>query len=169
METIFDPGTWPLIVEFRPVYKIFLGDFFFQFLFILMFSLQSDTHHFCEAKLNVDVNVLKCPVNILWDEPAELTFGKELTATQLNARLGFHQRVPEGLFTYTPPLSTVLKGGQHTLTVAFDPADSEHYLSASVTTSITILPAVPDLVWPTPANIIYETELSRLEFFKKKI
>ena len=123
--------------------------------------MQSDDRHFCEATLTVSINVLKCPIKILWDDPAELTFGDELTATQLNARLGVHQRVPEGQFTYTPPLSTVLTGGQHSLTVAFDPSDREHFLSASTSTSIKILPAVPELVWPSPANIIYETELSR--------
>src|SRR5205823_10987088 len=66
-----------------------------------------------------------------------------------------------GACVYTPAAGAVLSAGTaQTLSVAFTPADSANYTTASKTVSINVLKATPVINWTTPADIVYGTALS---------
>ena len=82
---------------------------------------------------------------INWSNPASITDGAALSATQLNATAN----VP-GAFAYNPPAGTVLPAGSsQTLSVLFTPADATDYNSVSANVSISVIPAVLTI---TPNN-----------------
>jgi hypothetical protein len=70
---------------------------------------------------------------LTWATPAAVTQGTALSGTQLNASAS----VP-GSFVYTPPAGTVLAVGTHTLSVAFTPADTARYTTASRTVTLEV-------------------------------
>ena len=80
---------------------------------------------------------------ICWSAPVAITYGTELSATQLNATAreacGSGSDLP-GTFTYSPASGTVLIAGTHTLSVTFGPTDSVTYATATGTVSITVNP-----------------------------
>ena len=93
---------------------------------------------------------------ITWSNPADITYGTLLSATQLNATAN----VP-GTFTYTPALGTKLDAGTvQNLKVDFTPDDAVKYSAASKTVTINVAKATPVIAWENPANITYGTELS---------
>ncbi len=51
-------------------------------------------------------------------------------------------------------------GNNQTLSVAFTPADTTDYATASATATINVLQATPTISWANPANIVYGTALS---------
>ena len=69
---------------------------------------------------------------LTWPQPAAITAGTALTATQLNATANL-----DGTFVYDPPAGTVLTATQ-TLSVAFTPADAVNYTGAAATVTITV-------------------------------
>lgn len=79
---------------------------------------------------------------ITWNNPANITYGTTLSATQLNASTGI-----AGTFTYTPIAGTLLDAGTYTLSVLFTPTDGNTYTSASKTVTL--------IVDPAPASISY--------------
>ena len=88
--------------------------------------------------------------------PADITYGTALDATQLNATAS----VP-GSFVYTPVAGTVLNAGNgQTLKVDFTPTDTTDYNTATKTVQINVLKATPTITWATPAAITYGTALS---------
>src|SRR2546430_9401196 len=69
--------------------------------------------------------------------PADITYPAALSATQLNATAN-----TPGAFTYTPPATTVLNGGNaQTLSVNFVPTDTTNYNNASKNVLINVLKA----------------------------
>jgi hypothetical protein len=73
---------------------------------------------------------------ITWNNPADITQGAALGASQLNATAS----VP-GVFTYVPAGGMVLSaGGAQTLAVTFAPTDSVDYNSASAAVKINVNP-----------------------------
>jgi lysophospholipase L1-like esterase len=90
-----------------------------------------------------------------WADPAPITYGTELSTTQLNATAS----VP-GSFAYSPSLGAVLPAGSQTLSVVFTPTDTTDY--ATVTTSVTLVvdQAPTSVSWTAPAAITYGTPLS---------
>ncbi|MDD3080028.1 MAG: T9SS type A sorting domain-containing protein [Paludibacter sp.] len=71
---------------------------------------------------------------ITWSNPADITYGTALSATQLNATAD----VP-GEFVYSPAAETVLNvGDNQELTVAFTPTDAVNYETASDTVYINV-------------------------------
>ena len=80
---------------------------------------------------------------ICWSSPSSITYGTELSATQLNATArevcGAGSDLP-GSFAYTPNLGAILIPGTHTLSVTFTPTNTAVYASASGTVSITVTP-----------------------------
>ncbi|HYV31899.1 MAG TPA: hypothetical protein VEO53_12455, partial [Candidatus Binatia bacterium] len=92
---------------------------------------------------------------LLWVNPADVTYGIALGPTQLNAQANV-----AGTFLYTPPAGTRLNaGGGQILSVVFTPDDTTHYQVLTQTVTITVLPAVPLIVWPNPVGITYGTAL----------
>jgi len=80
------------------------------------------------------LTVGKATPTITWSNPADITYGTALSATQLNATAS----VP-GTFVYTPASGTVLNAGNsQTLHVDFTPTDSTNYTTASKSVSINV-------------------------------
>jgi len=77
---------------------------------------------------------LKTPI-IFWNNPADVSIGTILNATQLNAIAD----VP-GTFVYTPPLGTqLIEGKNQILNVDFTPNDTKVYESVSKTVFINVI------------------------------
>src|SRR4029078_1602625 len=109
----------------------------------------ADAANYTTSTRSVTINVLKGSTTISWTNPADITYGTALSATQLNASAN----VP-GTFLYTPVAGTVLNAGANqTLSVTFTPSDAANYTGATATTTITVLKATPSITWPTPTDI----------------
>ncbi|NQT66858.1 MAG: hypothetical protein HQ569_04715, partial [Actinobacteria bacterium] len=77
---------------------------------------------------------VKVTPTITWANPADITYGTALSATQLNATAS----VP-GSFVYTPVAGTVLNAGDgQTLSVTFTPDNTANYNSATKTVQINV-------------------------------
>ena len=92
---------------------------------------------------------------ITWANPAAITYGTALSATQLNATTS----VP-GTFSYTPANGSLLSTGTQTLSTTFTPTDTVNYTSATATVSLVVNKATPAITWATPAAVIMGTSLS---------
>lgn len=66
---------------------------------------------------------------VTWSTPADVADGTALSGTELNA-VGN----TAGTYVYTPPATTVLAAGAHTLSVNFTPSDQETYPGTATTT-----------------------------------
>ena len=93
---------------------------------------------------------------ITWGTPAPIVYGTALDATQLNASAN-----TSGTFTYTPDSGAVLSVGEHLLNVEFVPDDTELYVEATATVTITVN-GMPTTVteWPTASAIVYGQSLA---------
>ena len=95
------------------------------------------TTNYNSATASVTINVLKVTPVITWANPADITYGTLLSATQLNATAD----VP-GTFTYTPPSGTKLNAGPgQNLKVDFAPTDAVNYSAATKTVTINVAKA----------------------------
>ena len=70
---------------------------------------------------------------ITWPNPASITSGTPLSATQLDATANV-----AGTFAYNPAAGTVLAVGTQTLSTTFTPTDTTHYGTATKSVSITV-------------------------------
>ena len=78
---------------------------------------------------------------ITWANPADITYGTALGATQLNAEAS----VPGG-FVYTPAAGIVLSiGADQTLHAAFTPTDPTNYTAASKNVTINVTGTLPSV------------------------
>ncbi len=89
---------------------------------------------------------------ITWATPTAITYGTQLSTTQLDAKAS----VP-GSFVYSPAMGTTLTAGTHSLSVTFTPTDTTTYNSATATVSLVVNKATPVVTWPTPAPIVQPT------------
>ena len=115
----------------------------------------TDTTDYNIKTPTVVLTVIKAIPVITWPAPAPIPYGTPLSATQLNATAN----VP-GVFTYSQPVGTVLRGGGHTVHAYFTPTDTTDYASTSKTQVVTISKLLPVITWPAPAPITYGTPLS---------
>jgi hypothetical protein len=116
----------------------------------------TDTTDYASVTKTATINVCKATPTITWANPADITYGTALSATQLNATAS----VP-GSFVYTPAAGTVLSAGQgQTLSSTFTPTDTADYSSVTTTTTINVRKATPTTTWANPADITYGTALS---------
>ena len=92
---------------------------------------------------------------ITWSNPANITYGKALSTTQLDATASV-----SGAFTYTPAAGTILTAGTHSLSVTFVPSVPTDYQDVTATVSITVNQATTTITWALPAAITYGTPLS---------
>jgi hypothetical protein len=72
---------------------------------------------------------------LAWTNPAAITYGTALDASQLNATAS----VP-GTFSYTPSAGTTPNAGTNTLSVLFAPTDTTDYGSTTATVGLTVSP-----------------------------
>jgi hypothetical protein len=99
----------------------------------------SDTADFVSTSTTRGQFVNKTTANIIWNNPAPITHGTALSATQLNAVVhGVNGGVLAGTSTYAPPAGTILAVGTHTLKITFAPTDTTDYLTTTKTVSITV-------------------------------
>jgi hypothetical protein len=114
----------------------------------------TDTTDCSAVQATVALIVAKAkPTAIAWSEPAAISYGMALSATQLNATAP----IP-GKFVYTPGAGEVLAAGTHTLSVTFTPADANIPV-AQTTVPLTVTKAMPVITWPAPVAIAYGTAL----------
>jgi hypothetical protein len=92
---------------------------------------------------------------ITWTTPATITYGANLSSTQLDATAS----VP-GTFAYSPAAGTTPAVGTDTLSVTFTPTNTTDYMTATQTVSLTVSKATPVITWATPASITEGTTLS---------
>jgi hypothetical protein len=115
----------------------------------------TDTANYNGNSANVSINVSKATPVINWSDPAAITAGTPLTATQLNAT----SPVP-GTLSYTPPAGTLLPvGNNQPLMVTLTPTDAANYNSNSATVHINVLPT-PYTLTANPGSVITGAALS---------
>ena len=114
----------------------------------------TDSADYASAAATATLVVNQAAPVLTWANPAAITYGTALGATQLDATAS----VP-GTFAYVPAAGTVLGAGSHTLTVTFTPTDSADYASATATATLVVNQATPVLTWANPAAITYGTAL----------
>lgn len=84
----------------------------------------------------------KANQTITWANPANITYGTALGATQLNATVtGVSGGSAAGALTYTPPVGTLLNAGSQTLQV--DASATTNYNSATKTVTLVVDKATP--------------------------
>jgi gliding motility-associated-like protein len=107
--------------------------------------------------VNGTLTIVKATPVITWNNPAAITYGTALSATQLNASASV-----AGTFTYTPAAGTVLNAGPNqVLRANFNPTNTANYNSVTgITVLITVNKATPTITWANPAAITYGTALS---------
>ncbi|MGA2848675.1 MAG: FG-GAP-like repeat-containing protein [Terracidiphilus sp.] len=114
----------------------------------------TDSVDYSEVTTTATIVVNKATTTVSWTNPAAISYGTPLTATQLNATAS----VP-GTFTYTPASGSILTAGTQALSVNFTPTDSTDYSPSTGNASITVNKAVPTITWVAPAAITYGTAL----------
>jgi hypothetical protein len=112
----------------------------------------TDTTDYKTTTATVTLTVNQATPTITWANPAAITFGNALSATQLDAT----SKVA-GTFVYSPSAGTVLTAGTQTLSVTFTPTDTTDYITATAIVTLTVKQATPVITWPTPAPITYGT------------
>ena len=125
---------------------------------IVVKASQSGTSTFAAAAdVSASITVNKATPLITWANPADITYGTALSATQLNASAG----AVGGTFVYTPPSGTILTvGAAQTLSVTFTPTTTANYNNVTVTATINVTRATPVITWANPADITYGTALT---------
>jgi hypothetical protein len=109
----------------------------------------TDAIDYKPATANITLTVHKAASSVTWSNPAAITYGAALSATQLNAT----SRLP-GKFLYTPALGAVPGAGSQPLSVVFTPTDSIDYTSATGTVTLSVKPAALK-VTANPASRAY--------------
>ena len=107
------------------------------------------------ASDSVTLVVNKATPTITWANPAAITFGTALSATQLNATASV-----AGTFVYSPAAGTVPGAGSQTLSVTFTPTDTTDYSTATATVILVVNKAAPTITWANSVAITYGTALS---------
>ena len=91
----------------------------------------------------------KATPTITWANPADITYGTALSATQLNATAS----VP-GAFVYTPAAGAVLNAGAgQTLGTTFTPTDGTNYNTATKTVALNVLQASQTITFVAPSGV----------------
>ncbi len=97
-----------------------------------------------------------------WSYPTNITYGRALSSTQLDAHAtdSVTGLAVAGTYVYTPAAGTILAAGIQTLSVTFTPTDTTDYSPITTITTLSVLPAIPVLTWNAPAPITYGAPLS---------
>ena len=117
----------------------------------------TSTGGFASATSSTINATVKQASTITWNNPAAITYGTPLGATQLNATDNV-----AGSFSYSPAAGAILGVGTQTLTATFTPTDTTTYGVETATVTIKVNKATPAITWPTPTPITYGTPIERL-------
>ena len=116
----------------------------------------TDTVNYTTATKSVTIDVSRATPVVTWANPAAITYGMALGATQLNATTSV-----AGTWLYTPAAGTTLDAGAgQVLGVTFTPTDTANYTTATKTVTIDVGRATPTITWAAPAGITYGAALS---------
>jgi hypothetical protein len=116
----------------------------------------ADTNNYIPTTATATLNVLKATPTLTWEKPADIGYGSALGPGQLNASANY-----DGSYSYSPGEGAILKAGSgQTLSVTFVPSDATNYRTTTMSVSVNVLKAIPEISWPTPATIAYGTPLS---------
>src|SRR6201999_1358591 len=115
----------------------------------------TDTTSYSTVTKTVQIVVTQAAPVITWSNPANITFGTALSATQLNATAS----VP-GTLVYTPAAGSIPAAGTDTLSVTFTPTDTTNYTTITKNVQIVVTQAAPVITWSNPGSITYGTALS---------
>ena len=115
----------------------------------------TDIADYASASKTVQLTVGQATPTITWSNPAAITYGTPLTATQLDATAS----VP-GSLVYTPAAGAVPAAGTDTLSVTFTPTDTTNYSTVTKSVQLVVNQETPTVAWSTPAAITYGTALS---------
>jgi uncharacterized protein (TIGR02145 family) len=127
----------------------------FLFIHLFLIGLLFTTLNSCEK----NDSIVKKDVVIMWANPADISLGTALSATQLNAVTDV-----SGTFVYTPAIGTVLDIGNQELNVVFTPTDAVNYNVASKTVTINVnTKKSPVITWANPTEIASGTALSNIQ------
>ncbi len=107
----------------------------------------TNTTDYSTATDSVTLVVNKATPTFTWANPAAITYGTALSATQLNATAS----VP-GTITYTPAAGTVLTGGSQTLSLSFTPTDTTDYSTATDSVPLTVNEFTPTVTITKTTN-----------------
>lgn len=114
-------------------------------------SQTGDANYNAAPDVQQTFNIAKAAPVIVWNNPADITYGTVLDETQLNAAAS-----TAGSFIYTPPNGAVLNAGNgQNLHVDFTPLDTANFNNASKDVSINVLKAPTVTTVNCPANVIY--------------
>ena len=119
------------------------------------------TNNYLPATKSVTLVVDKALQTITWTNPANITYGTLLSATQLNATAAGSSATgatTPGLLTYNPGSGTLLDAGVQTLQVTA--AATSNYLEAAKSVALVVDKALQTIIWANPASITYGTLLS---------
>ena len=115
----------------------------------------ADTANYHTAQANVSLTVVRTASAIQWPAPDPITYGTQLSTTQLCAAAP----IP-GTFEYNPGLGAVLAAGEHKLSVVFTPEDTQGYSTSHAAVSLTVAKVTPAITWPAPDPIASGAALS---------
>lgn len=115
----------------------------------------ADTANYATAQATVTLNVAKAGSLLEWPALDPITYGTQLSATQLCATAS----VP-GAFEYNPGPGAVLAAGEHRLSVVFNPSDSLGYSTSQATVSLIVNKATSAVTWQAPDAMICGAALS---------
>ena len=114
----------------------------------------TDAARYSAVQATVPLTVTRGTPEISWPTPASITYGDALGSEQLNAVAS----VP-GRFAYSPGAGKALTAGVHTLTATFTPENSDDYIEAQASITLTVTRAMPAIAWPPLAPIHSGTAL----------
>ena len=118
----------------------------------------TNTTDYTTVTKTVQISVTQAAPVITWNNPASISYGAALSASQLNATASV-----AGTFAYTPALGSIPAAGTDTLSVTFTPTDTTDYTTATKTVTLTVTQAAPVITWNNPASIVYGTALSAVQ------
>jgi hypothetical protein len=121
--------------------------------------IPTDAVNYANASKDVSITVTQATSVLTWSNPASISYGTPLSATQLNATAN-----TTGAFTYTPDTGAVLDVGTHTLHVDFVPTDAVNYTNTSKDVSITVMESTAPFVSSITRVDPSPTELDSLRF-----
>lgn len=115
------------------------------------------TKEFEQTTEEVELKVGKAEQTIEWKAPGAITYGEELGAKQLNAKL----KEGDGDLTYTPKAKTVLDAGKQVLKVTA--AATKNFEAAEAEVTLVVEKAKPVIEWKTPKPIAFGDALGASE------
>ncbi len=126
-----------------------------------------DTNNYLPGEMTKMLLVRHRPrfaVKLAWQNPVvptPIVYGTPLNNYAMLTAKVLHPVNCHGEFQYTPGVGVILPVGEHVLTAHFTPEESQKYLSAEITSTITVVPRVPHIHWqPEAQELVYGEGLS---------